>query len=102
MPVSMSSMPVSDSFNAPHETTAHKSESTAPLSEKDADGPKRILVQTKTHLLRGEDYSTKLYFTLNLICQHHSNRDFLGYNNRTCYFLVDHSESAADNHVPVF
>lgn len=95
------------------ETTANKPDGTASPFEKDSKGPKRILVQTKTHLLRGDDYGTKCYFILDLVCQHHWNRKFvfgedrwnsygaqLGYYNRTCYFLVDHGESATDD-VPV-
>ncbi|KAI1780361.1 hypothetical protein F4818DRAFT_435569 [Hypoxylon cercidicola] len=76
--------------------------------------PVRILVRTATHLVPGEDFSQRCFFLLNRICQHHWNRDFdhiqdrwnahgawFGYDNRRCYFLVDHGQSLHDEHVPV-
>ncbi|KJR88129.1 uncharacterized protein SPSK_07842 [Sporothrix schenckii 1099-18] len=77
----------------------------APLQdpEKKWTGPLRILVQTTTSLVPGNDYDERVEFMRNLICQHHWNRDFdwhqdrwnvygheSGYANRNCYFLIDH------------
>ena len=75
----------------------------------------RVLVQTRTHLVPGEDYYEKLGFMLNLITNHMWGRDFIprrdrfhiygppfGYKNRRCYFLVDHGLACDDNTVPVF
>ena len=57
------------------ETTvnANEAKSTAPPPKENPEGPIQILVKTKTHLVPGDDY------------------DF-GYDNRTCYFLVDHGK----------
>ncbi|KAK3936693.1 hypothetical protein QBC46DRAFT_394382 [Diplogelasinospora grovesii] len=90
--------------------------SAAPPPER-SEGPVRILVQTKTHLVPGEDYLSKRMFMANLICQRHWNRDFdseshndrgylyggvFGQDNRRCYFLVDHGQhSGNDDDVPV-
>ncbi|BCS23937.1 uncharacterized protein APUU_40381A [Aspergillus puulaauensis] len=86
--------------------------------------PARVLVQTLTHLLPsdGKIYKPernpggdKLYSMLHRICQHvwsHSydsdffrwygyNDDQLGYNNRPCFFLVDHGEADNEADVPV-
>lgn len=86
--------------------------------------PARVLVQTLTHLLPsdGKIYKPernpggdKLYSMLHRICQHvwsHSydsdffrwygyNDDQLGYNNRPCFFLVDHGETDNEADVPV-
>lgn len=78
-------------------------ESNPPLQHP---GPVRILVQTVTNLVPGNDYGQRVEYIRNLICQHHWNRDFdwnkdrwnvygdqFGYENRKCYFLVDHGES---------
>ena len=72
-------------------------------------GPVRILVQTKTHLVPGDKYAERIERMQNLICQHHWNRDFdwdqdrwnlygadFGFDDRTCYFLMDHGESHTD------
>ncbi|KAL7796952.1 hypothetical protein V8C43DRAFT_260694 [Trichoderma afarasin] len=72
-------------------------------------GPVRILVQTVTSLVPGNDYGQRIDFIRNIVCQHHWNRDFdwnkdrwnsygdnFGYENRNCYFLIDHGESAED------
>jgi hypothetical protein len=96
------------------ETTANEPKDTAPSLEENLTGPKRILVQTKTHLVPGDEYGKRCYFILDLVCQHHWNRNFVfgedrwnsygtefGYDNRTCYFLVDHGQSATDDDVPV-
>jgi hypothetical protein len=95
------------------ETTTNEPKGTAPPLEENPTGPKRILVQTKTHLVPGGDYGERCYFILDRICQLHWNRDFVfgedrwnsygarfGYDNRTCYFLVDHGQSIDDD-VPV-
>lgn len=96
------------------ETTASKPEGTARHIEGNLTGPKRILVQTKTHLVPGDGYDQRCLFLLDLICQYHWNRDFdpdqdrwsvygawFSYDNRRCYFLVDHGQSLNDNDVPV-
>ncbi|QYS93775.1 hypothetical protein H0G86_001143 [Trichoderma simmonsii] len=72
-------------------------------------GPVRILVQTVTSLVPGNDYGQRIDFIRNIVCQHHWNRDFVwnkdrwnsygddfGYENRNCYFLIDHGESTED------
>jgi hypothetical protein len=79
-----------------------------------SSGPKRILVQTKTHLVPGKDFDEKLMFMLDRICQHHWHRKYdfkqdrwsthgcrFGYPNRTCYFLLDSGESTNDDTVEV-
>lgn len=66
-------------------------------------GPVRILVQTVTHLVPGDEYAERVEYMRNLICQHHWKRDFdrdqdrwnvyghhFGLRNRNCYFLIDH------------
>jgi hypothetical protein len=77
--------------------------------------PIRILVQTKTHLVKGDDWGWKCLHMRDIICQHHWNRNFdssqdrwstrgthFGYDNRDCYFLVDHGHSANnDDGVPI-
>ncbi|POR31688.1 Uncharacterized protein TPAR_08097 [Tolypocladium paradoxum] len=90
------------------------SQSITPDIGEDPGVPKRILVQTKTHLVPGDDYHQRCLFLLDVMCRHHWNRDFdprqdrwseygawFGYDNRRCYFLVDHGQSSADRHVPV-
>jgi hypothetical protein len=65
----------------------------------------RLLVQTRTHLVPGDDYTERIRHMKNLVCQHHWHRDFdpaqdrwyayrdnFGYDNRRCYFLVDHGQ----------
>ncbi|KAM6482526.1 hypothetical protein HDV62DRAFT_45828 [Trichoderma sp. SZMC 28011] len=72
-------------------------------------GPVRILVQTVTSLVPGNDWWQRIVYIRNIICQYHWNRDFdwdkdrwnsygddFGYDNRNCYFLIDHGESAED------
>ncbi|KAK4081614.1 uncharacterized protein Triagg1_2355 [Trichoderma aggressivum f. europaeum] len=72
-------------------------------------GPVRILVQTVTNLVPGNDYGQRVGYIRNIICQYHWNRDFdaskdrwnsygdnFGYENRNCYFLIDHGESTED------
>ena len=96
------------------EITANESGATAPPLKENTMGPKRILVETKTHLVPGDEYGTKCHSMIHLICQHHWNRNFIfgedrwysygtqfGYDNRTCYFLVDHGQSATGDDVPV-
>lgn len=68
--------------------------------------PVRILVQTVTHLVPGNDYAQRVKYLQDLICQHHWNGYFdrdqdrgnvyghhFGYVNRNCYFLIDHGRS---------
>lgn len=72
-------------------------------------GPVRILVQTVTHLVPGNDYMERVEYMQNLICQHHWKRDFnrdqerwnvyghdFAFPNRNCYFLIDHGHSEGD------
>jgi hypothetical protein len=72
--------------------------------------PARILVSTATHLVPGDGYFAKTEFMQNLISQYHWSRDFewssdrfeaynaeFGYDNRTCYFLIDHGQSPDGN-----
>ncbi|KAL2214247.1 hypothetical protein CC79DRAFT_1363023 [Sarocladium strictum] len=87
-----------------------------PLRHPDAIStePVRILVQTVTQLVPGNDYAQRVQYMQNLICQHHWNRDFdrnqdrwnvyghhFSYENRNCYFLIDHGsrESPKDPQV---
>ncbi|KAL7915846.1 hypothetical protein GGI35DRAFT_473172 [Trichoderma velutinum] len=71
--------------------------------------PVRILVQTVTNLVPGNDYGQRIDYIRNIICQHHWNRDFdwntdrwnsygddFGYENRKCAFCIDHGESTED------
>ena len=94
--------------------TVSKPEGTASYLEGSSTGPKRILVQTNTRLVPGDDYHRRLLFMLDLTCQHHWNRDYLpdqvrwsvygcrfGYDNRRCYVLVHHGQSSNDDGVPV-
>jgi hypothetical protein len=96
------------------ETTASKPEGTATHLERNSTAPQRILVQTETHLVPGDDYHQRCLFLLDLICQLHWNRDFdpdqdrwsvygawFGYVNRPCYFLVDHGQTLNDDDVPI-
>ncbi|KAI3321349.1 hypothetical protein HD806DRAFT_503798 [Xylariaceae sp. AK1471] len=82
-------------------------------SDKTPDAPKRILLQTKTHLVPGGDYQERCTNMQNLLCQHLWNRDFdynhdrwqeygaaFAYEGRRCYFLLDHGQSTG-NDVPV-
>lgn len=86
---------------------------TLPLDE---DAPVRIVVQTKTHLVPGKDYYKRTDFMLNLICQQHWHRDMqfgpqsdrwdlyggmFGYDNRDCFFPLDHGKADDDDAVPV-
>lgn len=77
--------------------------------------PIRILVQTLTYLLPGTDNYDRTFFILKLICQRHWGCDFesprfswasyndqFAFNNRRCFFLIDHGESDNDDEVPVF
>lgn len=88
--------------SAPEDAAAHFRENpTAPV---------RILVSTATHLVPGNGFFERTDFIGNLISQHHWNHDFewnhdrfetynadFGYDNRTCYFLIDHSQSPDGN-----
>lgn len=74
----------------------------------------RILVQTLTHLVPGNDNFERWDFILNRICRYHWNCDFsapkfrwasyndrFGLNNRRCFVLVDYGEAENDDDVPV-
>ena len=76
--------------------------------------PKRKLVQTKTHLVPGEDSFENLMFMLDRICQEQWSRDYdpaidrwntygarFDFDNRRCFFLPDHGYSRNDDEVPV-
>jgi hypothetical protein len=95
-------------------TTASKPEGTVPRLEGHLTASKRILVQTKTHLVQGDDFHQRCLFLLDLTCQYHWNRDFhpdqdrwsaygawFGYDNRRCYFLADHGQALNDDEVPI-
>jgi hypothetical protein len=72
--------------------------------------PVRILVSTATHLVPGDGFFARTAFIGNLISQHLWNHDFewgrdrfeaynakFGYDNHSCYFLIDHGQSPDDN-----
>ncbi|KAB5514930.1 hypothetical protein GE09DRAFT_1161624 [Coniochaeta sp. 2T2.1] len=75
----------------------------------------RILVQTRTSLVPGDDYAERCRLMRNLICQHQWKRDYnhgwdrwyeyralFGYENRRCYFVVDGGQAADETEdVPV-
>jgi hypothetical protein len=95
-------------------TTANLPGATASDFGEDPMEPQRILVQKKTHLVPGDDYDQRLFFMLDLICQHQWNRDYVPgrdrwivygaqfcYENRRCCFLLDHGQILDDNNVPV-
>lgn len=82
-----------------------------------SDEPVRVLVQTKTHLVPGEDHNAKWQFMTNQIALHHWGSKFqkddrcneygtqYAYKNRRCFFLVDHGTSPIGSddpfHVPI-
>ena len=91
-------------------------EPNAPLQDPGeiAAKPVRILVQTVTNLVPGNHYGERVEFMRNLICQHHWNRDFdwdkdrwnaygdyFSYDNRNCYFLIDHGHSESSEDPPL-
>lgn len=72
--------------------------------------PVRILVSTATHLVPGDGFFERTEFMRNLISQYHWCHDFdrdrdrfeaynatFGYDNRKCYFLLDHGQSPDGN-----
>lgn len=87
------------------------------ISPLEEDAPVRIVVQTKTHLVKGNGYFERIEFMQNLICQRHWKRNFqfgpqsrdrwdvyggrFGYDNRDSFFLLDHGEAYDDDTVPV-
>lgn len=88
--------------------TAHDTPNLAMLTAESR--PKRILLQTKTHLVPGSDFDEKLFFMLDLICHYHWGRNFdceqdryythgcrFLYPNRTCYFVVDNGVATSDD-----
>ena len=92
----------------------HNDGSTASKSERSPEPPVRILVQTLTHLVPGNDSFERTDLILNRICQHHWNCDFsapkfrwasyntqFAFNNRRCFFLIDYGESQNDDDVPI-
>ena len=92
----------------------HNSGLTASKTEWSPEPPVRILVQTLTHLVPGNDSFERTDLILNRICQHHWNCDFsapkfrwasyntqFAINNRRCFFLIDYGESQNDDDVPV-
>ncbi|CAH0047125.1 unnamed protein product [Clonostachys solani] len=80
-------------------------------------GKVRILLQTVTHLVPGSERHEKLDFVLNIVCQHHWQRDFdfeqerwssyrddFGLDKRRCFFLIDHhgyDHTIQEEQVPV-
>ncbi|VUC38058.1 unnamed protein product [Clonostachys rosea] len=91
------------------------SDSESPTSlPSEAKPPVRILVQTLTHLVPGENNDSKTRDFLNLVCQKHWRCDFefpkfrwatygcdFASDNRRCFFLVDHGRSHDDAAVPI-
>ncbi|KAI5859767.1 hypothetical protein GGS23DRAFT_259632 [Durotheca rogersii] len=79
------------------------------------NSPLRVVLQTKTHLVPGDEFSERCRNMKNLICRHLWDRDFdhrrdrwsshlanFGYDNRTCYFLLDHGQcTGGEAAVPV-
>jgi len=77
--------------------------------KEDSTAPVRILVSTATHLVPGDGFFERTAFMRNLIGQYHWNRDFkdcdrfeaynatFGYDNRKCYFVLDHGQSPDGN-----
>jgi hypothetical protein len=76
---------------------------------EDVNEPIRVLVQTRTHHLRGADYYEKLGFMLDMVCQLLWKRRFrpqidrfhlygppFSEVNRRIYFLVDHGQTPDD------
>lgn len=74
-----------------------------PQVEPNSAGKIRILLQSATHLVPGNDRGEKLTFIRNVVCQHYWKRDFdfaqermfvYGNNsdlkNGKCFFLIDH------------
>ncbi|KAI1099037.1 hypothetical protein F4804DRAFT_349688 [Jackrogersella minutella] len=71
--------------------------------------PMRVAVQTKTHLVPGDDFYDRCQKINNLICQHLWNQDHeytkyrwsiyraeFAFHNRTCYFFLDHCRTNND------
>ena len=82
--------------------------------QEDPSEAVRVLVQTRTHLLRGENYYDKLNFILDMVCEFLWGRFFLPQKdrfhvygppfsriNRRVHFLVDHGQAYDDSTVPV-
>ena len=95
------------------ETTASETESSMPTPLR-PEPPVRILVQTLTHLIPGNDYFERNDFILNRMCQYHWSCDFsvpkfrwasyndqFAFDNQRCFFLVDYGKSQNDDDVPV-
>ena len=95
-----------------HKTGEMKSIAMDP--ERQTVGPIRILVQTKTHLVPGNDYFEKKLFILDATSNRHLNRNYIpekdrhytrgaqfGYPDHRCYFLLDHGQASNDDEVPV-
>ncbi|KAI1500905.1 hypothetical protein F5X99DRAFT_418950 [Biscogniauxia marginata] len=82
--------------------------------KEDRTSSRRILVQSKTHLVPGRDYHERCTNMRNMICQHVWGRNFdceqdrwntygtdFAYEGKTCFFLVDNGHSSSHD-VPVF
>ncbi|KAK2596414.1 hypothetical protein N8I77_013305 [Diaporthe amygdali] len=95
------------------ESPTATSQSSEKDAKKDATGPMRVLVQTRTHLVPGDGHSKKVLSMLHRICLHQWGRNFnpyedrsntygdeFGYNDRLCFFLVDHGESPTGSDDP--
>lgn len=100
---------IPDLSEAIMEVPASKSSMLRPNPGDTLAGPVRILVQTVTHLVPGNNYMERVEYMRNLICQHHWKRDFnrdqerwnvhgdeFAFPNRNCYFLIDHGHSEGD------
>lgn len=91
-----------------------------PQAGSTSTGKLRVLLQTRTHLLPGDDREERLTFMRNTVCQHVLNRDFdraqerwfpyrdhFGLHDCECFFLIDHhgydhtTTGAEEEEVPV-
>ncbi|KAI1503842.1 hypothetical protein F5X99DRAFT_406522 [Biscogniauxia marginata] len=97
-----------------HESKADDENSAAAHFRRNPTAPVRILVSTATHLVPGDGFVARTDFIANLISQYHWNHAFkwghdrfesynadFGYDNRTCYFLIDHGRAPDNDAVPI-
>lgn len=96
-----------------HDSSAPECESEAAHWRENPTAPVRILVSTATHLVPGDGFLERTEFISNAISQHHWKCDMdwkadrfmsyyadFAYDNRTCYFVVDHGRIPSED-VPV-
>lgn len=91
--------------------------SALPQPEENSADKMRILLQSTTHLVPGDDREEKLDFIRNMVCQIYWQRDFdraqerwyahgddFALKNRKCFFLIDHhghDHTVKEEKVPV-